>query len=202
MQFVSKYNLRNSKPSKKRLQNPFEMCSSCRNESRLIKSLSLFLQHELKPETRVPKSDLSLETGASLAIYLCGHEKKHKVALSLGSVWYAAAGPLSSQTRRGLKAETSKVASVYLHLLLKPQKRQMMHCSARGAIWTFPWCPANHSLTLSIYSHKCFILKVYFLCNDWPESTLWKLFICLSNMLQELESGDFRGSFSFLQLWV
>lgn len=71
-------------------------------------------------------------------------KKPHKVALSLGSVWYAAVGPLSSERQRGLKAETSKVASVHLHLLLKPEKRQMMPCSAQGAISAFQWRLPNH----------------------------------------------------------
>lgn len=130
----------NHPKKKKRFQNPFEPSSRCRNESRLIKSL----QCELKPDTRVPKSDLSSETGASLAIYLCGNErkkKKHKVALSRRSVWYAAAGPPSSETRRRLKAETSKVASVHLHLPPRPPGGHTRPCSARGAIRAFQWCP-------------------------------------------------------------
>ena len=48
--------------------------------------------------------------------------------------------------------------------------------------------------------HALFGKKV--LCNDWHETKIWKFFICLSNTLQELQSGDFRGSFSFFQLWL
>lgn len=101
---------------------------------------------------RVAKSDLSIGTGASLAIYLCGHEKNkknpHKVALSVGSVWYAAAGPLSSETQRGLKADTSKVASVHLHLPLKPQTKDR-------------WCPVQHELLpRASEATKCFNLNI------------------------------------------
>ena len=166
-----KYILRNLKPpqKKKRFQNPFEPSSRCRNECRLIKSL----QCKLKPDTRVPKSDLSSETGASLAIYLCGKEKKkkyHKVALSQRSVWYAAAGPLSSETRRRLKAETSKVTSVHLHLPLRPPGGQMTPCSAWGAIGSFQWCP-QITITLSIWGHYTLYLeKFYVMTGTRPSS--------------------------------
>lgn len=59
------------------LKIPFKLHLEKREQSDKV-SLLFFLQCELKPETRVPKSDLSFETGASLAIYLCGHEKKKK----------------------------------------------------------------------------------------------------------------------------
>lgn len=91
--------------------------------------------------------------------------------MSLGSVWYAAAGPLGSETQRGLKAETSKVASVYLHLPLKPQRRQTIPCSPWGAITTFQWRPKiTAMITLSIWSHKIHYFENLFVCNDWLES--------------------------------
>lgn len=161
----------NHPPKKKRFQNPFEPSSRCRNESRLIKSL----QCELKPDTRVPKSDLSSETGASLAIYLCGNErkkKKHKVALSRRSVWYAAAGPPSSETRRRLKAETSKVASVHLHLPPRLPGGHTRPCSAWGAIRAFQWCP-RITVTPSIRTHYMLYLekkKFYVTTGTRPRS--------------------------------
>lgn len=42
--------------------------------------------------------------------------------------------------------------------------------------------------------------KFYVTTGTRPRSE--SFFICLSNTLQELQSGDFRGSFSFFQLWL
>lgn len=111
-------------------------------------------------------------------------------------------GPPSSETRRRLKAETSKVASVHLHLPPRPPGGHTRPCSAWGAIRAFQWCP-RITVTPSIRTHYMLYLekkKFYVTTGTRPRSE--SFFICLSNTLQELQSGDFRGSFSFFQLWL
>lgn len=60
--------------------------------------------------------------------------------------------------------------------------------------------PANHHYSEHLRPLHALFGKV--LCNDWHETKFRRFFICLSNTLQELQSGDFRGSFSFFQLWL
>lgn len=81
------------------------------------------------PKARSERSDRSLISNLSLRPW---KKTKHKVSLSLGGVWYAAARPLSSETLWGLKAETSKVASV--QLTWPRSHTQMRPCSAGGAV--------------------------------------------------------------------
>lgn len=191
----------NHPPKKKRFQNPFEPSSRCRNESRLIKSL----QCELKPDTGVPKSDLSSETGASLAIYLCGNErkkKKHKVALSRRSVWYAAAGP--PELRDTATTESRDFKSSQCPPPPASETAGRTH-QALFSVRSHPCVsvvPTNHRYSEHQNPLHALFGKKKVLCNDWHETKIRKFFICLSNTLQELQSGDFRGSFSFFQLWL
>lgn len=201
---VFKYIPRNHEPPKERFKNPFELCLSCRNESRLIKSpvFFFFLQCELKPDTRVPKSDLSLETGASLAIYLCGHEKKHKVALSLGSVWYAAAG--APELRDTARTESRDFKS---NQCPPPPASEAAEETDDALFSTrsnryISVAPPNHHACYPEHRKPGNALfwwaDIYVKTGMSPDSE--SFFICLSNMHQETQSGDFRGSFSFFQL--
>lgn len=122
------------------------------------------------PKVRSELGDWSLIS--NLSLWQWKKKKKHKVALSRRSVWYAAAGPPSSETRRRLKAETSKVASVHLHLPPRPPGGHTRPCSAWGAIRAFQWCP-RITVTPSIRTHYMLYLekkKFYVTTGTRPRS--------------------------------
>ena len=195
-----KYILRNLKPpqKKKRFQNPFEPSSRCRNERRLIKSL----QCKLKPDTRVPKSDLSSETGASLAIYLCGKEKKKKVTQSS----FVSEERLICCSGAPELRDTATESRDFKSHQCPPPPASETAGRTDDALFSVrshrfvSVVPANHHYSEHLRPLHALFGKV--LCNDWHETKFRRFFICLSNTLQELQSGDFRGSFSFFQLWL
>lgn len=106
--------------------------------------------------------------------------------LSVASVWFAAAGPQSSETQRRLKADTSKVASVHLHLPLKPQNK------TGDAQFSTRYYPEPLTPQGALFWKSTFC---------WQESRLQKLcfsfFICLSNAAG-LSVWGFQGKFFFL----
>lgn len=133
-------------------------------------------------------------------------KKKHKVALSLGSVWYAAARP--PELRDTARTESRDFKSSQCPPSPAPEttgKRQMTPCSAWAA---FQWRPLNHCADYLITKQmhtKRFILKIFFfffLRNDWHESKMWKLFLSARQTRYRNFSLGISGEVFLSSSWV
>lgn len=81
----------------------------------------------MKHEERVSKLHVNSPTWSLISDLSCCKEETQSVFVFGWRLICCSRGPWASR-HRGLKVETSKVASVHLHLPLRPQSRQMKLC--------------------------------------------------------------------------
>lgn len=152
------------------------------------------------PKVRSELGDWSLIS--NLSLWQWKKKKKHKVALSRRSVWYAAAGPPELRDTATTESRDFKSSQCPPPPASETAGRTHQALFSARSHQCVSVVPTNHRYSEHQNPLHALFGKKKVLCNDWHETKIRKFFICLSNTLQELQSGDFRGSFSFFQLWL
>lgn len=152
------------------------------------------------PKVRSELGDWSLIS--NLSLWQWKKKKKHKVALSRRSVWYAAAGPPELRDTATTESRDFKSSQCPPPPASETAGRTHQALFSTRSHPCVSVVPTNHRYSQHQNPLHALFGKKKVLCNDWHETKIRKFFICLSNTLQELQSGDFRGSFSFFQLWL